>query len=56
MNPLQLIFNVFTRLHGNAEYKGTVVGFSIARKVVENHGGYILAQSKPDEGSTLKCC
>ena len=48
------IFNVFTRLHGNGEYKGSGVGLSLARKVAENHGGCITAESVPGEGATFK--
>lgn len=47
------IFRVFERLHGNHQYKGSGVGLAIARRVVENHNGFIKAQSVPGQGATF---
>ena len=45
------IFEPFKRLHDNESYKGSGLGLSICRKIVEMHQGKIWVKSNPSGGS-----
>ena len=47
------IFEVFQRLYSREQYEGTGIGLSIVKKIVENHNGFIDAQSNLGEGATF---
>jgi hypothetical protein len=47
------IFTIFKRLHSSAEFEGTGIGLAICKKIAEQHGGYIFAKGKPNEGATF---
>ena len=50
---LDRIFTIFQRLHGKHEYKGSGIGLSVCRKIVDRHNGMISALSAPGEGATF---
>lgn len=47
------IFDIFVQLQRNSEYPGTGIGLTLARKIVERHGGTISAEGAPEKGAVF---
>jgi PAS domain S-box-containing protein len=49
------VFQVFQRLHTKHDYSGTGMGLAICKKIMDNHDGFIVAETEEDKGSIFIC-
>jgi signal transduction histidine kinase len=49
------IFDMFYQSQEKGKYKGSGVGLAICKKIMEMHGGFLIAESKPGEGAAFSC-
>ncbi len=48
------IFEVFKRIHSPSQYRGSGIGLSICKKIMENHQGFMEAQSEKNVGTIIR--
>ena len=50
------IFGLFTQLQDQVKHKGSGMGLAVCKKIMEMHGGYIIAEAEPGKGASFHCC
>ena len=50
------IFELFTQLQDQGKHKGSGMGLAVCKKIMEMHGGYMIAESEPAKGASFHCC
>ena len=53
--PTDKIFELFTQLPDQVKHKGSGMGLSICKKIMEMHWGYITAEAEPGKGASFHC-
>jgi signal transduction histidine kinase len=53
--PASLLPEVFKPFF-TTKPRGTGLGLAISRRIIEDHGGWIRAESQPRQGATFRIC
>jgi signal transduction histidine kinase len=48
------VFELFTQLD-ESKHRGSGIGLAVCKKIMEMHGGFIVAESEPGNGTSINC-